>query len=251
MPDQSPPRTSRRPDTGMKKPYRPAPADFRETYIRLGWDSIREHYRTNDRCIARWIEECGGDELRRERLQVTGVALRPDIRSDRYRGAGDRVGSPDHDGQPHLPTSGTWLRAFGGAYRLLLALPQINELQDRCAHADRHGSRHSKAFYAIHGALCGGWNDIEDRPFPAATSQVPTATFAECIEAIRLALIGGGMAVVDGRLVDVDAAHADRVLKKHLVDAPLEHARRLASVILAWTIMGPPKPALATTGGIS
>lgn len=46
------------PDGGVR-PYRPMPADFRETYIRMGWDGIDEHYRTNWRVIRRWLELVG------------------------------------------------------------------------------------------------------------------------------------------------------------------------------------------------
>ena len=69
---------ARRPDTGLIKPYRRCPADFREVYLRLGWDrAIEEHYNTNWRCIRRWIEEAGGDELRAERARITGIPFRP------------------------------------------------------------------------------------------------------------------------------------------------------------------------------
>lgn len=52
---------------GRKRPYRPCPSDFRETYLDMGWEGIEQHYRTNWRCIARWIDECGGESLCRER----------------------------------------------------------------------------------------------------------------------------------------------------------------------------------------
>ena len=72
-------------DTGMVRPYRAAPADFREVYLRLGQDkAIEEHFRTNWRCIIRWIEECGGDELRAARAKITGARLKPHRRSKRY-----------------------------------------------------------------------------------------------------------------------------------------------------------------------
>jgi hypothetical protein len=72
-------------DTGMIRPYRAAPADFREVYLRLGQDkAIEEHFRTNWRCITRWIEECGGDELREARAAITGAKLKPHRRSKRY-----------------------------------------------------------------------------------------------------------------------------------------------------------------------
>lgn len=54
-------------DTGMIKPMRPCPADFRERFIELGWGSIGHHYRANWRCIRRWINESGGDVLKQER----------------------------------------------------------------------------------------------------------------------------------------------------------------------------------------
>ncbi len=75
--------TRRRPDTGMTRPYRPPPADFRETYLRIGWGA-EDHYSANYRCVARWIEECGGDELRKARAAITRNPLRPEKRSKRY-----------------------------------------------------------------------------------------------------------------------------------------------------------------------
>lgn len=74
--------TQRKPDTGLVKPYRPAPSDFREVYLRLGQSKeIEEHFNTNWRCIRRWIEECGGDELREARVKLTGRVLHPGRRT--------------------------------------------------------------------------------------------------------------------------------------------------------------------------
>lgn len=66
---------SRRPDgrlndTGLIRPRRQLPSDFRETYLAMGWDGIEDHYRTNWRVIRRWIQEAGGDELRAARKAV-------------------------------------------------------------------------------------------------------------------------------------------------------------------------------------
>lgn len=55
------------PRDGTIRPYRPKPRDFRESYLRLGWDGIVAHYRTNWRVIARWIDEEGRDQLRADR----------------------------------------------------------------------------------------------------------------------------------------------------------------------------------------
>lgn len=229
----------------MTKPYRRRPPDFRETYIRMGWDGIDEHYRTNYRCIARWVEECGGDELRRERSQVTGSPMRSHNRSNRYTAAADRI--VDDGAGPRVPSSGTWLKAFGGAYRLLLPLAQISELEQRFTGKYRDGVRWPKSCMKIHTALCGGWNDIEASPFPGGPVS-PTASIEECRETIRLALIGGGMAVIGGELRNVGPAEADRIVGEHFFAAPLETMRRIASIILAWAIMGPPRPPAQLAG---
>lgn len=62
-----PQRAVRTNDTGLVRPYRPKPADFRERYIEMGWDGIDEHYQTNWRVIRRWILEEGASELRADR----------------------------------------------------------------------------------------------------------------------------------------------------------------------------------------
>lgn len=73
----------RRRDTGLIRPYRQCPSDFVEVYLELGQDkAIEEHYRTNWRCIRRWIEESGGDELRARRHARSGGFARPNKRSD-------------------------------------------------------------------------------------------------------------------------------------------------------------------------
>lgn len=69
-------------DTGLQRPYRSCPHDFRETFLLLGQSKeIEEHYRTNWRVIFRWIEECGGDDLRAQRRLVSGGTPRPKLRS--------------------------------------------------------------------------------------------------------------------------------------------------------------------------
>ncbi len=71
-------------DTGTVRPYRPCPPDFADRFVEMGWDGIDEHYRTNWRCIRRWIEECGGEELRAKRRAVSGGTPRPRLRAKRY-----------------------------------------------------------------------------------------------------------------------------------------------------------------------
>jgi hypothetical protein len=72
-------------DTGMTRPYRPCPPDFREVFIELGQSrEIEEHYHTNWRVIVRWIGDAGGEDLRAARREVTGASARPNLRSKRY-----------------------------------------------------------------------------------------------------------------------------------------------------------------------
>lgn len=73
-------------DTGLIRPYRACPADFRERFLELGQSKeIEEVYRTNWRVIRRWIEEAGGASLRAERFALagakTGGSLHPARRS--------------------------------------------------------------------------------------------------------------------------------------------------------------------------
>ncbi|MBD2840771.1 hypothetical protein [Erythrobacter rubeus] len=58
------------------QPKRRRPRNFRGIYIEMGWGA-REHYRTTTRQVAKWIEECGGDELRAEREAFAGGRAKP------------------------------------------------------------------------------------------------------------------------------------------------------------------------------
>jgi hypothetical protein len=60
----------RKPDTGLIRPQRPKPHDFRQMYLILGWGGIVEHYNTNWRVVRRWIEEEGRDGLKIERDEI-------------------------------------------------------------------------------------------------------------------------------------------------------------------------------------
>lgn len=76
--------TKRQPDTGLIRPYRPCPADFRERFLEMGQSKeIEEHYRTNWRVIRRWIDEAGGEALRAERYERSKGFARPNKRSAR------------------------------------------------------------------------------------------------------------------------------------------------------------------------
>lgn len=84
MPETAAPRR-RQPDTGLIRPTRPCPADFRETYLAMGWDGIEDHYRTNWRVIRRWIAEAGGDELKTARAAMVRAEGRRTLHHDGQR----------------------------------------------------------------------------------------------------------------------------------------------------------------------
>lgn len=69
-------RPPRRNDTGLIRPYRPKPDDFRVRYIEMGWDGLDEHYRCNWRCIRRWIMEEGREQLRAARAAAVAAGHR-------------------------------------------------------------------------------------------------------------------------------------------------------------------------------
>ena len=70
---------------GITRPYRPVPRDFREVYIRMGWDGIEDHYNTNWRVIRRWIELNGREELIRARRDyVASQQMARKLRRKRY-----------------------------------------------------------------------------------------------------------------------------------------------------------------------
>lgn len=49
---------------------RQCPPDFAKVYLDIGWDGIEDHFGAHWEQIRRWIEECGGEKLRRARMRV-------------------------------------------------------------------------------------------------------------------------------------------------------------------------------------
>jgi len=87
-------RPPRRNDTGLVRPYRPKPDDFRDRYIEMGWDGLDEHYRCNWRCIRRWIMEEGREQLRAARAAAVAAAHRDRRNARTYA---ERVAGEDGD----------------------------------------------------------------------------------------------------------------------------------------------------------
>ena len=69
-----------------KERARPCPPDFRKVYLDIGWDGIEEHFGTSSRVIARWVDECGGDELRAARADIVRQRGRHETHRVNYAG---------------------------------------------------------------------------------------------------------------------------------------------------------------------
>lgn len=93
---------------GTRRPYRPAPPDFADVFVHQhGWGrAIEDHFHVSTRTVHRWIDECGGEELRRRRREVTG---RP----------------PRHYLRTRLPTFATAIRQVLGPASTSLTLEQV------------------------------------------------------------------------------------------------------------------------------
>lgn len=129
-----------------------------------------------------------------------------------------------------------WMDVFDGTYRFWLPVPQTQELETKCGFVDDQGFRHARGIFAIYGAVARGRYELEGRSVGFAVEGA--ASVAECRETIRLALIGGGTAVVDGVQVKVDASRAKQLVDNYLVPAAVEQSWDLAYLILHTMIHG-------------
>lgn len=51
------------PAKGERAAFRPCPAGFADTFIKVGWAGIEAEVHAHARSIRRWIALCGGDAL--------------------------------------------------------------------------------------------------------------------------------------------------------------------------------------------
>lgn len=184
------------------------PPDFAQSFILMGWTEIADHCRTNYRCVARWIRQAGDEILRWERCFVTGSRTRPHIYSQRYA---DAVPPPL---APELRP--VWWSKPKAKFRLTLA--------DRTR---------QKLPIAVVECIVGR------AATPAAGSaaapnhrEPPSAGLDEIQRLLRLALQDGGVAVVDGKRLRVDAPTAERLAVTHFDEAPVEGVRALLALLL-------------------
>lgn len=74
------------PARGTTALYRPVPNDFDETFIRLGWSSICEHYCAGWATVVKWMALRGRDRLRAARadyVRLHGPAREPRMIAER------------------------------------------------------------------------------------------------------------------------------------------------------------------------
>lgn len=113
-----------------------------------------------------------------------------------------------------------WIPAFGDVYRLHLTPMAMREVEQPTGLA------------RIHATVLAGVDSYITNP--ASSTQVSAV--------VRLGLIGGGLAVVNGQQQSVTADDV-RALMERLADMPLAETWRLARAVLDAVIMGRPATA--------
>lgn len=129
-----------------------------------------------------------------------------------------------------------WADLFDGTYRLFMDAPHICELERKCSYVDRDGNQRARGIFEIYGAIAKGRYELEGRSVGFAVEA--SASLSECRETVRLALIGGGHALVDGEQIRVDAQLARRLVDNYLVPAPVEESWNLAYLMLHTVMYG-------------
>lgn len=120
-----------------------------------------------------------------------------------------------------MPDTAVDLDFADGHYRFWLALPHVVELERKCG---------GKSVFAMYDAMGAGLGMAGDAPVYMGGS---TASVTEIRETIRLGLIGGGTATVDGAEVEIGPRRA-----AELVDAYAFPARPLIEGLhVAWSIL--------------
>lgn len=120
-----------------------------------------------------------------------------------------------------MPDTAVDLDFADGRYRFWLALPHVVELERKCG---------GKSVFAMYDAMGAGLGMAGDAPIYMGGS---TAMVTDIRETIRLGLIGGGSAMVDGSEIEVGPNRA-----RDLVDTYTFPARPLTEGLhLAWSIL--------------
>ena len=130
------------------------------------------------------------------------------------------------------PTTALQLEFADGEYLFDLKLPQLLELQEKCGNvgALRIRARVLQGRYLLDGGTIGVPSEGE-------------AFVEDLFETIRLGLIGGGLGIVNGAEVAVNAITANKLVERYCHPAPLREAWTLAAAILAARFEGYTPPA--------
>lgn len=113
-----------------------------------------------------------------------------------------------------------------GEYTFALKLPQLIELEDRCAFVGADGGRRRKGVVAIYGDVLAGLVVVDGNL--VAVMQEGRASAFECREVIRLGLIGGGMG----------STKATDLCERYVDTAPLVFRWTTAAAILRAAVEG-------------
>jgi hypothetical protein len=150
------------------------------------------------------------------------------------------------------PRRVTWVEVpFGdGVYRFHLNRRQIDELERACGYTGRDGQHVPLGVAAIFARVAKGraflptgsidWNNITEAEILASE-----ITQRDCIETIRLGLIGGNRGVVDGAEITVSPARAMQLLEAYVVGQPIEDAWHYAFATLGALIYGIEAPMMS------
>ncbi len=129
-----------------------------------------------------------------------------------------------------------WVDAFDGTYRLFLPLAQLVELERKSGYIDKDGNQRAGSVFQVYDRVSKGRYELDGKAVGFASEGA--ATLNDCRETVRLALIGGGHAVVAGERVKISSRRALELVETYLSDAPLEEAWTLAFLILNAAICG-------------
>ncbi len=114
-----------------------------------------------------------------------------------------------------------------GTYRFWLPMPQILELERKCG---------GKSVFAMFDQIGAGLGLSEDRPVYLGGG---SAMVTDIREVIRLALIGGNSAMIDGEEKQIGPNAARQLVEDYVYPArPLVEAQHLAWAILHAAING-------------
>lgn len=133
--------------------------------------------------------------------------------------------------------TGLALEFADGEYFFQLKLPQIIELQQKCAYRDRQGSVINKGVLKIYQDVMAGRAVLDDgghigSPFEGE------AGITEIQEIVRLALIGGNQKIVNDETGEVSALDAKRLVENYLQVLPVKDQWDLAASIIHGAVVG-------------